>query len=105
MRNVFVFLEVFLQLQLRYVGEILYHYFSKLFQKSQYSTSAPSIGKCNGPIFAIGDGICDDQNNVPNCDYDGGDCCLSLDTIITALYCETCKCLDSNTPPDISSLK
>jgi hypothetical protein len=27
--------------------------------------------------FAKGDGWCDPANNVPACDYDGGDCCAS----------------------------
>ena len=37
-----------------------------------------------------GDGYCDDDNNVEDCEYDGGDCCagdLSL--------CTTCACLDT----------
>ena len=29
------------------------------------------------PIPWIGDGFCDDQYNIPECNYDGGDCCGS----------------------------
>ena len=39
------------------------------------------------------DGFCDDPNNTPECEYDGGDCCgadVSLD------FCTQCECLDPN---------
>ena len=39
----------------------------------------------------IADGYCDDKNNVEECQWDGGDCCL--DTVLTD-YCEDCACLD-----------
>ena len=38
----------------------------------------------------MGDGICQDYNNGPLCDYDLGDCCLSLDKLI---YDECCDCI------------
>ena len=37
----------------------------------------------------IGDGFCDDENNVPECDYDGGDCCVDTDKD----YCTICECI------------
>ena len=37
--------------------------------------SSPSEPKgCGDPSFA-GDGYCDDNNNVEECGFDGGDCC------------------------------
>ena len=38
----------------------------------------------------IGDGFCNDITNVPECRYDGGDCCG--DNINTSL-CSECQCL------------
>ena len=38
----------------------------------------------------IGDGLCEDENNVPECDYDGGDCC----GIVDKKHCKECKCKD-----------
>jgi hypothetical protein len=45
---------------------------------------------CENPK-TIGDGYCDDNNNVPECNYDGGDCCGSC---VNKEYCFTCACLD-----------
>ena len=36
------------------------------------------------------DGFCDDNNNVPSCDFDGGDCCLH--TWNWEVFCIACKC-------------
>ena len=36
------------------------------------------------------DGLCDDENNVPDCNWDGGDCCG--DVIDT--FCVACECLN-----------
>ena len=43
--------------------------------------------KCPRPQW-IGDGTCDDSNNVEECDYDGGDCCSDLEK----KYCKVCEC-------------
>lgn len=37
----------------------------------------------------IGDLYCDDQNNVEECQFDGGDCCLE---VINDDYCIECIC-------------
>ena len=37
----------------------------------------------------IGDGVCDDENNVPECDYDGGDCCVDTEQ----KHCKVCECI------------
>ena len=35
------------------------------------------------------DGWCDDMNNVPSCNYDGGDCCLEK---VENIFCTACAC-------------
>ena len=49
----------------------------------------PYIGHC--PIYAqIGDGICQDENNIDVCLYDGGDCCFAQ---VNISQCKECKCI------------
>ena len=38
-----------------------------------------------------GDNYCDDENNHPGCEYDGGDCCGDN---VDKTYCTKCECLD-----------
>ncbi len=38
----------------------------------------------------IGDGVCDDDTNISECAYDGGDCCLPE---VNMDYCSLCECL------------
>ena len=40
----------------------------------------------------IGDGVCNDETNIVECDYDGGDCCLMN---FNTDYCSDCNCLAS----------
>jgi len=42
----------------------------------------------------IGDNFCDDQNNNPECDFDGGDCCQEEPADDWANYCQECECFD-----------
>merc|ERR1712032_1562155 len=49
----------------------------------------PKVG-CALPAYK-GDGNCDDGNNIKECDYDGGDCCLAK---VVKTYCKVCKCKD-----------
>ena len=51
--------------------------------------SPPSDG-CAVPSWQ-GDNFCDDENNTPECAYDGGDCCG--DNVDTT-YCTACECLE-----------
>ena len=37
----------------------------------------------------IGDGYCDDMNNIEICNYDGGDCCGDN---VNTQYCFRCQC-------------
>jgi len=68
--------------------------------------------KCIDPGFKVkhytgcgkdaykGDGVCDDHNNNPGCEYDGGDCCAkSLGSAVKTTYCHKCECLDPNPKP------
>merc|ERR1711976_896101 len=41
----------------------------------------------------IADGYCDDENNTPECEFDGGDCCDN-DQDDWDFYCNDCECLD-----------
>ena len=40
-------------------------------------------------IKLVGDGVCNDETNTANCNFDGGDCCLN---VINKEYCSECKC-------------
>merc|ERR1711962_1649639 len=42
----------------------------------------------------IGDNFCDDQNNNPECEFDGGDCCQEEAGDGWDNYCQICECLD-----------
>ena len=44
---------------------------------------------CNGAL--IGDGFCDDQLNHVECNYDGGDCCIDVNTD-HCIYFADCTC-------------
>ena len=46
---------------------------------------------CQHNTVWIGDGQCDDILNIENCNYDGGDCCLSADKIDVS-FCVECFC-------------
>ena len=48
-----------------------------------------SLLDCAVPSWK-GDGICDDQNNFEDCEYDGGDCC---GTNINKHFCVECECI------------
>ena len=58
------------------------------------TTNTPSnsttMSLCRSPQY-IGDGYCDDNNNIWLCDWDGGDCCG--ENVLTN-YCVACECLD-----------
>ena len=48
---------------------------------------------CVFPDYAT-DRYCDDMNNTPECNYDGGACCGPS---VNRLFCDACECVD----PDI----
>ena len=42
-----------------------------------------------GKTLWIGDGFCDDANNIEECNYDGGDCC---GINVQNNFCVNCTC-------------
>lgn len=63
-------------------------------------TPSPTQGvtypDCEGSLGFIGDGDCDDRNNNPECDYDGGDCCECTCVPGESFFCENFDCKDAN---------
>ena len=43
---------------------------------------------------SVGDGLCHDEANNADCNYDGGDCCLIN---INTKYCSECSCFLQDT--------
>ena len=41
----------------------------------------------------VGDGLCNDEANHPECNYDGGDCCGAC---VVKQYCSDCECLSGD---------
>ena len=41
-------------------------------------------------VALVGNGFCNDENNNPDCNYDGGDCCA---TNVNTNTCSECACL------------
>jgi len=66
------------------------------------TTQAPTTvgpvnnGTCNAGWIA--DNFCDDINNNPECEFDGGDCCQEDPAEGWNNYCEECECLDAPEP-------
>ena len=79
----------------------------------------------NHPLYTVGNGYCDDNNNVQECNYDGGDCCLDIGngycddqsntpmcnydggdccgSCVNKAYCYTCDCLDRESSNGIAN--
>ena len=53
------------------------------------------------PIW-VGDGYCDDITNIPQCNYDNGDCCGNA---VNTKYCLRCICLSNETIEQDNSSK
>ena len=77
------------------------------------STTSPIINTISFDISApcqtpwmISDGFCNDIMNNPNCDYDGGDCCLGDSKSHPAnAYCDDCECIQApSTPSGLCSM-
>ena len=67
-------------------------YYPSWFYPAGATTTTTGGASCaSGLEQNIADGYCDDKNNVEECQWDGGDCCL--DTVLTD-YCDDCACLD-----------
>ena len=61
-----------------------------IFSQKTFQFCNRSLGNSTTSI-ATGDGQCDDNLNIKNCNYDGGDCCLSDDKM-DASFCIKCFC-------------
>ena len=46
-------------------------------------------------LTLVGDGYCDDETNVLECNFDDGDCCGPN---ITTTHCTECQCLEVIVP-------
>ena len=74
---------------------LVYNYFTeepKSYKSEQYAHRDPDTTNYeNGCAFRylIGNGICDDESNVRECNFDGGDCCGSA---IIRKFCKFCEC-------------
>ncbi len=44
-----------------------------------------------------GDGWCHDLNNVPDCNFDDGDCCLESPVCMIPIMCTECLCHEDQT--------
>ena len=53
-------------------------------------------GLCGSPHF-FQDGYCDDNNNNPGCNFDGGDCCPPYGHGSWDQYCSSCECIEPTT--------
>ena len=53
------------------------------------TTTTPTPSSCGNPQW-FNDGYCDDENNNPGCNFDGGDCCNNnnpnWDAFCTVIY-------------------
>ena len=47
-------------------------------------------------LTLVGNGFCDDETNILECNFDDGDCCGSN---ITTTHCSECQCLEVIIPP------
>ena len=52
------------------------------------------------PHPMVGDGICNDEANHIECNYDGGDCCGSC---VVRQHCSDCECLGGHNSNGVSS--
>ena len=75
---------------------------------SKYQFEAPTQNKCTRSLencpqseFKHGDGFCDDDMNIIECDFDGQDCCKEN---IIDYFCSKCECIKSGCEDDISKL-
>ena len=42
---------------------------------TEWCTECHCFAACSGSFDLIGNGYCDDETNVADCNFDGGDCC------------------------------
>ena len=75
---------------LQKVGSLLLkftmHFLLILFDENQGTLF--SVPVCNN-TGQVSNGFCNDEANIADCNYDGGDCCVNVNTD----YCSECNCL------------
>ena len=49
------------------------------------------LKNCPGEAW-VGNGKCDDEVNIPECNYDGGDCCMEP---YVQGFCTICVCYEN----------
>merc|ERR1711871_906301 len=61
------------------------------------SEEQPAFPNCPASALdSVQDDTCDDSANIPECGYDGGDCCAAtvLAGVLDTTHCTTCECRD-----------
>lgn len=71
-------------------GDVKLHFCSDCQCKDPRNTQKRTVEKCELYVFK-GNGLCDDVNNIAECDFDGGDCCGNQ---VQRGQCQSCQCLD-----------
>ena len=56
------------------------------------------LGNCENPS-EVANGFCNDETNIPECNFDGGDCCGSC---VKKTFCSTCTCLNGGLGMDFT---
>ena len=96
-----IFVKTFISTRIKRLSVLKTLRFLK-FHEKDYVLTHNSCYQLGGPIIPIidcpnpqwiGDGICDDPNNIFECDYDGGDCCGSN---VNTQFCNDCLCPNKN---------
>ena len=49
----------------------------------------------------VGNGVCNDITNIPECEFDGSDCCISP---VIKDHCSNCQCLGKLNKIEIADL-
>ena len=70
-------------------NSLLWWFFYSFAVTTTAATTTTAGTSCD--VQYIGDGTCDDANNVEECQWDGGDCCGDN---VVIYYCSDCACLD-----------
>ena len=55
-------------------------------------TTTTAVSACTNNY--VGDGYCDDENNIEVCNWDGGDCCNN-NIQNWDEYCDDCQCFEN----------
>ena len=56
------------------------------------------LENCENPS-EVANGFCNDETNIPECNFDGGDCCGSC---VKKTFCSNCTCLNGGLGMDFT---